>query len=150
MTATNHVLTGAIIGASIGSPLLALPIALLSHFLLDAVPHYSDETMHHAHKSFIAILFTDMVLAASILIWLALMSPVGWQIMVACAVVAASPDLMWLPPWLIELKGKIPKPFGKIRQFHHAVQWSTKPWGILVELAWALTSFIILAKLVVV
>ncbi len=36
-----HTLIGAAIGAKIGSPLLALPLSLASHFIVDLVPHWN-------------------------------------------------------------------------------------------------------------
>jgi hypothetical protein len=40
MTATGHALVGTVIAAKIGNPALAIPIALASHFLCDALPHW--------------------------------------------------------------------------------------------------------------
>jgi len=40
MTATGHALIGTVIAAKIGNPALAIPIALASHFLADALPHW--------------------------------------------------------------------------------------------------------------
>jgi len=40
MTATNHALTGAAIGLLVGEPLIAVPAAIASHFICDALPHY--------------------------------------------------------------------------------------------------------------
>lgn len=44
MTATGHALIGTVIAAKIGNPALAIPIALASHFLLDAFPHWDTGT----------------------------------------------------------------------------------------------------------
>jgi hypothetical protein len=40
MTATAHALIGTVIAAKVGNPALAIPIALASHFICDAVPHW--------------------------------------------------------------------------------------------------------------
>ena len=40
MLITNHVLSGAAIGAAVGNPAAALPLGVASHFALDAVPHW--------------------------------------------------------------------------------------------------------------
>jgi hypothetical protein len=40
MLVTNHVLSGAVIGAVVRRPALALPLGIGSHFVLDAVPHW--------------------------------------------------------------------------------------------------------------
>src|SRR5437868_12727087 len=40
MTATSHALVGTVIAAKVGDPLLAIPLALLSHLILDMIPHW--------------------------------------------------------------------------------------------------------------
>lgn len=40
MLVTNHVLSGALIGAVVGSPLPAAALGVASHFALDTVPHW--------------------------------------------------------------------------------------------------------------
>lgn len=40
MLITNHVLSGAAIGAATGRPAAALPLGVASHFALDALPHW--------------------------------------------------------------------------------------------------------------
>jgi len=42
MLVTNHVLSGALIGAATGRPEVALGAGIASHFVLDAVPHWGD------------------------------------------------------------------------------------------------------------
>jgi hypothetical protein len=48
MLVTNHVLSGAALGAAVRSPWLAFPLGVASHFALDATPHWghfeSDDT----------------------------------------------------------------------------------------------------------
>jgi hypothetical protein len=40
MLVTNHVLSGAAVGALVGEPALALPLGVASHFVLDSLPHW--------------------------------------------------------------------------------------------------------------
>ena len=40
MTATAHALVSGAIAASAGNPTLAIPLAFISHFVMDAVPHW--------------------------------------------------------------------------------------------------------------
>ena len=39
MILTPHILAGAVVAAKISNPVIGLPLAFLSHFLLDALPH---------------------------------------------------------------------------------------------------------------
>jgi hypothetical protein len=87
MTATNHAITGAIIAVVIDKPVIALPLALLSHFAQDALPHfgyaghggYREGLKHRSLKyvmladllSFIPFLAILLVHNASIWVYLA-------------------------------------------------------------------------------
>ena len=42
MLITNHVLSGALIGAAVRRPVPAFVLGVASHFMLDAVPHWGD------------------------------------------------------------------------------------------------------------
>ena len=42
MLVTNHVLSGAVVGAAVKRPGAALVVGVASHFVLDAVPHWGD------------------------------------------------------------------------------------------------------------
>lgn len=44
MTATGHAIIGAIIAVKIGNPALSVPLALASHLLADAIPHWDEGT----------------------------------------------------------------------------------------------------------
>ncbi|HSX44339.1 MAG TPA: hypothetical protein VLE69_03535 [Candidatus Saccharimonadales bacterium] len=147
MTATNHVLTGAVIGAVITMPIIALPVAFASHFALDALPHYDSPGQEHTSRRFLYTLFTDMAIAASILLAIILLRPDNWPLLVACGIAAASPDLMWLPRWLNEIRHKPNKPMGPFRKFHSRIQRYAKPQNWPVEVVWfVLFSVIFLVK----
>lgn len=50
MTLTTHATIGAVIGAATGNVLLAFLFGLLSHFLVDIIPH-GDRDMYEGHKN---------------------------------------------------------------------------------------------------
>lgn len=60
MTATSHALIGTIIAAKIGNPALAIPIAIASHVVADAIPHW-DTATNRSKKTF-KKLFIDTLL----------------------------------------------------------------------------------------
>jgi hypothetical protein len=51
MTATSHAIIGTVIAAKIGNPVLAIPIAILSHIIIDTIPHW-DTATNRKNKSF--------------------------------------------------------------------------------------------------
>jgi len=57
MTATTHALIGTIIAAKIGNPTLAIPIAIASHIIADAIPHW--DTATNRNKKTFKRMFTD-------------------------------------------------------------------------------------------
>jgi hypothetical protein len=151
MTAGNHALTGAVIALSIQRPVLALPLAFLSHFVLDAVPHFG----YPGHLGFGDALkhrLTLVVFAFDIVSWPVLAYVlVSGQLWIACigAVVAVSPDFIWIYRFIFNEKlGKIePSSSNALNRFHSNIQQWERPWGIAVEAAWFTVFFIILLGL---
>jgi hypothetical protein len=138
MRAINHTVTGAALGAAIGNPWLALPAALLSHLVLDVIPHSGDETISHTSLRFKLELLFDAALAAGFLLALLLLQPPDWPLLVACGILAAAPDLWWFPYWIVELKtGKEPK-YDRVGKFLERIQWSQTNWGYSIEIPWLL------------
>lgn len=153
MTATNHALTGAIIGLSVGSPLIALPAALLSHFVCDAIPHFSDPKLKAGSRDFASYLICDALGAVAVALFLTILRPEAWFLACWCAFLATSPDLMWAGSFFRAQKSKkkdadIVLPAHRLARFHDRIQWFAKPIGAGVEYVWAGGALVILAKLV--
>ncbi len=137
MTATNHGLFGAVIAISLQKyPAVAIAVAPFSHFLLDAIPHFGGVSTRS--REFFRILFIDATLAVACTLYIAYLWPHIALLVVVCAFLAASPDLMWIYYEYINPRlGKV----HLVPRFHAWVQWSqTKP-GWLMEAAWFLIIF---------
>ncbi len=69
MLETPHVVVGIALATKFQNPIIAVPLALASHFVLDKVPHWNPhtftETMKSGHpsKSTIAITLVDITIA---------------------------------------------------------------------------------------
>lgn len=142
MTATNHALTGALIAAVVKRPELAIPLAFLAHFAMDAIPHfglsYSNPFARNRDKRFKLVLSIDIVISIIVLIlvpiylhnrlpiWLSLTS------MLACM----SPDLVWGWHFYQELRYKVQRRKRWFSKMHKAIQWSETPAGGIVEIFW--------------
>lgn len=142
MTATNHGLFGAVIAITLQRyPAVAIAIAPFSHFLLDAIPHIGEDKFDAKSKKFFKKLITDCVLAVITTLLVAW----AWQeialLVVVCAFLAASPDLMWI---YYEYINKPLKKKHLLPRFHSWVQWSQTPSGAYVELIWFLIFFPVL------
>ena len=144
MTATNHTLTGVLVGLTVSSSVVAVPLAFLLHFVLDSLPHYGNPD--HTSDKFKKILLTDALLAASILSFITIARPENWLLAAICGIACASPDLMWLPHWLRELKNKPKKPYNLIEKFHSRIQKYEKPQNYPYEVVWFVACLTLLAK----
>jgi len=158
MTATNHALTGAAIALSVKSPVLAIPLAFISHFLLDAIPHYNPPKINKRtfvnftigwgkkfqNRFFRTIFFSDMLLLlfvfASFLF--ALNTNVSSWAIGLSMLAAIAPDFLggrYLIYYWLNIKVQHEEQNRFLSRFHIWVQWMERPWGIWVELAWFIT-----------
>ncbi len=134
MTATNHALTGAAVAVIIRQPLLALPLAFLSHFACDALPHFGFKMKFGSRRMYLYLMVEAVVLLV-VAITLVLSGVPNLLLLGACAVVAMSPDVAW---FFYGLKGQTGKTgrYDALNRFHAKIQWSETSWGIIPEFFW--------------
>ena len=90
MLLTNHVLSGALIGALTRRPLPAFAAGVASHFVLDAVPHWGNLDWRH----FLRVAVADGLVSLAVAGALAAASPSAWRAAVLAGMAgAAVPDL---------------------------------------------------------
>lgn len=123
------------IATVVKQPYLAIPLAFLSHFVCDALPHF-DSGFTFGKKSMYVYLFFDGLFAllfATLLLMQGVQNPV---LLAFCGFIAMSPDLIWL---YYGIKGGLGvyEKYGSITQIHHKIQWSATKWGIVPEIFWA-------------
>lgn len=139
MTATNHALTGAVIGMTVSNPVFAVMLAFLSHFALDALPHYGPKKGDIGGNRFRNYLLLDISLCIVLVLILAFTSPQHWFLAAVCAFFATSPDAMWLPDFVRARRGQKQRTFsgrGPLVRLHAWVQWYQKPLGAITEALW--------------
>lgn len=146
MIATNHALTGAFIGLAVGQPAAAVPAALVSHFVCDAVPHWTPDTPPDKRlrsKGFRNYLIADASFCFLIVLVLASVRPDHWLLAAVCAFVATSPDFLWVPRYIKTRAGKQwrPNPYSR---FALGIQWFTRPIGAVVEAAWFVAAILLI------
>jgi hypothetical protein len=137
MTATNHALTGAAIGLISGQPLIAIPLAILSHYVLDAIPHYEPKDIDNRLNShfFRNYLILEVLFCFLIVVVLAVSQPAYWPLAAVCAFLAAAPDFFWINFYLKKRSGQPWRP-NKYSRFAVKIQWFAKPIGAIVEVVW--------------
>lgn len=150
MRAINHALTGIVVGLVIKEPAAAIPIALVSHWICDVIPHYgSGISEKHAMESrnFERLLYVDTILCVALVVILAILKPDHWMLAAFCAFVAASPDFLSFNRWRLMRQGLKSKltPYGR---FAKGIQWFERPIGGFVEIAWAIAAIILISPFV--
>ncbi len=146
MTATNHALTGAVIGLVVGEPLVAVPAALVSHFICDMIPHFGSNSAPKVRlktNGFRNYLIVDASLCILLVLCLAVFRPDHWLLASVCAFVATSPDLLWINKYLKIRRGQHWKR-NAYEKFAGDIQWFERPIGAVVEVAWFVAAAIII------
>ena len=63
MLATNHVLAGSIIGAAVGDPIAGFGLGVLSHLVMDAIPHWGvDSSSSKGYSTYLKVAVCDGLL----------------------------------------------------------------------------------------
>lgn len=147
MNVSNHLLVGSAIALGVPQPVIALPLALASHFILDALPHFG-----YHRKGYQEIFRHKLTYVATAIdcigvgILLAAVATKSWMICIT-ALVAAAPDVEWLYRYAFyERKGYDP-PASRLWKFHDGIQWCERPWGLLVEIIFFIVGFITINRM---
>jgi hypothetical protein len=146
-----HAIVGATIATKIGNPLLAFPLAFLSNFLLDLLPHWNPHLYSELKKDgrvsskTMKIVFVDAFLALIIGLFLAFRFYPDWQmiifILLSC-LLAVSADLVEAPFFFLNSKNKY---LVNLINIQRKLQWNVSFWpGILFQGALLLFCFLLI------
>ncbi len=132
MQALNHVVFGSLIAVAVNQPVLAVPLALGSHFVMDAIPHYgSDPKAPRGSALYHARIVVDAVASTLIVCFFLSLHPSNPMLLIACSIAAVMPDFLWPLALVIKRKG----PLWAFFKFHKLIQRESRS-GIFVELGW--------------
>ena len=160
MTLTTHAVAGALIGAvAYHNPAFAVVAAILSHPLLDAIPHWDyslssgdfdennpmENSINTSGKKFL----TDLMkigfdFCAGLVIVAIMFRNTSWQIFAIafiCALCAIAPDPLQFVYW--KTRSKIIEPFQRFHMYLHAKTKLTA-WPVLGILCQAVIILILL------
>ncbi len=137
MLAINHTATGAILGITLRRPELIVPIALISHFVLDVIPHHGNDIRFvRGHKRYNQKVALDGLASILLGLLLCLAAPHYTGVIVIGAFFAVLPDLFW-PIALYITEDNF---FWAFFRFHKNIQTSETPEGIRMEIVWGVLS----------
>ena len=133
MTATAHALIGASIASRIINPIIGIPLAIISHFAADLVPHW-DAGTNHKQKSAIRLKLeaTVDVLVGFALVFLIFRSSVEPVYLFTMVIAAQLPDWLEAPASMFGFK--VP-PFSWLDWLGHKLQSRMQlPWGLVTQI----------------
>lgn len=135
MTGTNHMLAGSIIGAVVASPVV-IPLAFVSHFMLDMLPHYGiDDSMKRAED---VVWKFDVVLIIVFSSYVSLVSFDAKAWALVGAVTAVLPDFAWVYRFAIKERFGAKQPVAsknRFNQFHKNIQKRESTKMLWIEIA---------------
>jgi len=134
MLETPHVAVGIAIATAIPNPLISIPLAFASHFILDMTPHWNPhlntETKKYGHltKNTLLIIAIDLVCAMLTTIYFGKNN----MFLYLAAFSAILPDLLEAPYFLFGLKNKYLNIWIKLQKSIQAD--ATLFWGLLTQI----------------
>lgn len=134
MTATAHALIGGAIAASIPNPTIGIPLAAISHPLVDMIPHW-DFGWGWKKKSKATLFFQSLFdLGFGIFLTFLIFGNTTDRLYLFLAILMAeSWDFIQMPYLLLSWKFF---PFSTFYKFGHRTNSKAKmPWGILTQVA---------------
>ena len=134
MTAAAHAMTGAAIAAVVKKPKLAIPLAFISHFICDALPHFGLGFKFGSQTMFL-YLFMEGLVILSLGLFLYKKEVKNLKLLAICAFAAMSPDIAWLIYGLSGDQGNLAA-MDPLSHFHYVIQWGESRAGILFDIAW--------------
>lgn len=147
MFITPHFLTGAAIAVAIDKPELAVPLALASHFVLDAIPHRDTIGEEHITPENLLLKLVDGFTALFLFF---LFVPSGLRIYAfLIGAVALLPDIIALPTLIWpRLKKGILAPFQRFHvdflqsRFPDTIDWF---WGLATQVVIVAADLVIIS-----
>lgn len=149
MLEAAHSLTGAVIAYKIGNPVLALPLAFLSHYVADQLPHWNPDIGNEKKKFGFITKSTNIKIFFDVIIGLGFGSYVAFKVfpdtfrfytVLAGSFFAVLPDLLEAPYYY--LKAKHSSLFIEVAKFHNKHQWNVPLWlGMLFQIFYVIFLF---------
>ena len=122
-----HGTAGLLIGSQTGNPWVAFILAVISHFILDAIPHDSIEIKHWVDKgNFIKrislITLIDLLLFLGLLIILWLKGNLTFNYSIVAGIIGAIlPDYIWGMAELFKINNKWLEKYKQLHNGDHAL-----------------------------
>ncbi len=141
MLETPHTLVGAALATKIPNPVISLPLALASHFILDKLPHWNPhlctekkENGKISKKSFAIVFFDSSIALASGTAIAATQSKnfIHFLVIMTACFLSVLPDVIEFPYFFLNKKSAL---MEKWISFQKSIQNNADlPWGIITQI----------------
>jgi len=138
MIGFNHALVGGLLGKYVPWP-VAIPLALVSHFVLDALPHYG--ITHESRDKFLFWkIFTtvDALLTAGLATWAIVNHHYA---MFFAGLAGVIPDFIWVARVMYTRSFDLSQNTHWFTRWHVQIQRFEFPGGVLIEIPLAMILF---------
>lgn len=138
MLTTTHLMVGATLSTIFPNPLISFPLAFLSHFVIDLIPHWNWKP-NTLFKQFAAIVEG---LFGLILVFILLKNSDQPLIVLFASLIATIPDALQGPYYLWGSKNVVVR---KMTQFQRSHQGDLAlPWGLIIQVAIVIGLFMVI------
>ncbi len=148
MTATGHALIATLLIARFPDPLISLPLAFVSHFALDVIPHWDAGTHHHGKTRQKLFLEASADVVLSVLLSYVLYYYLGGQeyfILLVGIFLSQLPDWLTAPYFILHMRS----PFVVWSKYMYKLQHKInnrldQPWGVVTQIASVIILYVLL------
>lgn len=150
MTATGHALVAALIVAKIPNPYISLPLAFVSHFALDLIPHWDSGTHRHdisKKRLFYEASFDVLVsIVLSFILYRDILGQSNYVLLYSAVFISQLPDWLMAPYLVLSSKNKYLIWSKWVYKLQHRMQSRIQDpmYGILTQIATVIVLYILL------
>jgi len=137
MLATTHSLASALIVTKIFPLYISLPLIVISHYLLDFIPHWDTgtglRTGEKTKRRAILLTIIDLAVAGGLVFYFFQKNKPFLPLLWWGVVLGISPDILEFPSLFFNFR---PFPLNVLEKFHTEVMHnrSNLPWGIILQI----------------
>ncbi len=144
MQALNHMVFGSLIAVTVSDPVIAVPAALASHFVLDSIPHYGDDPKARmGSRAYNYRILLDILACTLVMLLFLSLHPKDPTLVLVCGLIAILPDIFWPLALIVKQKG----PLWSFFKFHKKIQ-TESPRGIYIEIIWFILTTALVIELI--
>ena len=149
MQVHNHLMTGAVIALAVNQPIVAAPLSLASHYVLDALPHFGFKTPGyeyslHQRSTWIVVPVSAFLTAMLSVIFV---YEHGFAV-TGVALISLLPDVEGVFEYFHRRRNQpVPRVLEAHQNFHAKIQHFERPWGFFTEVAMSVLAGYLLIQL---